>query len=219
MNRAIFWLADLLYLSKGRENSRTGQKTGELGCSPRPQRLRRNSFSFIWHRCEKNAGEGGVLAAVRTTDANNRCEQMAGTLDAARSELEKAGERQREIDGLIAVENKKLEALEAERKVKGRGRPNTSHSSKVKAAGAKIARLMRNILPSEQAPYVPRTMLELVSSAAKHPQHHAAAGAVPAGRRSDAKRSRDADDDDDDDDEAGGGCDDDDGESTEFRQY
>ena len=143
---------------------------------------------------------------------------MAGTLDAARSELEKAGERQREIDGLIAVENKKLEALEAERKVKGRGRPNTSHSSKVKAAGAKIARLMRNILPSEQAPYVPRTMLELVSSAAKHPQHHAAAGAVPAGRRSDAKRSRDADDDDDDD-EAGGGCDDDDGESTEFRQY
>ena len=100
---------------------------------------------------------------------------MAGTLDAARSEFEKAGERQREIDGLIAVENKKLEALEAERKVKGRGRPNTSHSSKVKAAGAKIARLMRNILPSEQAPYVPRTMLELVSSAAKHPQHHAAA--------------------------------------------
>ena len=31
---------------------------------------------------------------------------------------------------------------------------------------------MRNILPSEQAPYVPRGMLELVSSAAKHPQHH-----------------------------------------------
>ena len=141
---------------------------------------------------------------------------MAGTLDAARSELEKAGERQREIDGLIAVENKKLEALAAERATKGRGRPNTSHSSKVKAAGAKIARLMRNILPSEQAPHVPRSMLELVTSAAKHPQHHAAAGAVPAGRRSDAKRSRDADDDDDDD-ETGG--DDDDGESTEFRQY
>ena len=40
------------------------------------------------------------------------------------------------------------------------------------ASGAKIARLMRNILPSEQAPYVPRSMLELVSSAAKHPQHH-----------------------------------------------
>ena len=74
---------------------------------------------------------------------------------------------------------------------------------------------MRNILPSEQAPHVPRSMLELVTSAAKHPQHHAAAGAVPAGRRSDAKRSRDADDDDDD--ETGG--DDDDGESTEFRQY
>ena len=97
---------------------------------------------------------------------------MAGTLDAARSELETAGERQREIDGLIAVENKKLEALAAERAAKGRGRPNTAHSSKVNASGAKIARLMRNILPSEQAPYVPRGMLELVSSAAKHPQHH-----------------------------------------------
>ena len=120
-------------------------------------------------------------------------------LNAARSELETAGERQRVIDGLVAEENKKLEALSAERAAKGRGRPNTIHSSKVKAAATKIARLMRIILPSEQAPYVPRTMLELVSSAAKHPQHHAAAGAVPAGRRSDAKRSRDADDDDDDD--------------------
>jgi len=117
--------------------------------------------------------------------------------DAARSELEKAGERQREIDGLLAVDNKKLEALAAERKNKGSGRPNTHHSSEMKASGAKIARLMRNILPSEQAPYVPRTMFELVTSAATHPQHHAAAGAVPAGRRSDAKRSRDADDGDD----------------------
>ena len=112
---------------------------------------------------------------------------MAGTLDAARSELETAGERQQEIDGFVAVENKKLEALKAERAVNGSGRPNTAHSSKVKAAGAKIARLMRNILPSEQAPYVPRTMFELVTSAATHPQHHAAAGAVPAGRRSDAR--------------------------------
>ena len=72
----------------------------------------------------------------------------------------------------MVVEDKKLEALAAERAAKGPGRPNTSHSSKVKASGAKIARLMRNILPSEQAPYVPRSMLELVSSAAKHPQHH-----------------------------------------------
>ena len=97
------------------------------------------------------------------------------SLNAARSELETAGERQREIDGFMAVENKKLEALAAERAAKGPGRPNTSHSSKVKAAGFKIARLMRNILPSEQAPFVPRSMFELVTSAAKHPQHHAAA--------------------------------------------
>ena len=187
--------------------------------SPSPAPAAQFFFLLFGTAVKKTPFKAAFWQRCRSTGANNRCEQMAGTLDAARSELEKAGERQREIDGLIAVENKKLEALEAERKVKGRGRPNTSHSSKVKAAGAKIARLMRNILPSEQAPYVPRTMLELVSSAAKHPQHHAAAGAVPAGRRSDAKRSRDADDDDDDDDEAGGGCDDDDGESTEFRQY
>jgi hypothetical protein len=187
--------------------------------SPSPAPAAQFFFLLFGTAVKKTPAAASSWQRCRSTGANNRCEQMAGTLDAARSELEKAGERQREIDGLIAVENKKLEALEAERKVKGRGRPNTSHSSKVKAAGAKIARLMRNILPSEQAPYVPRTMLELVSSAAKHPQHHAAAGAVPAGRRSDAKRSRDADDDDDDDDEAGGGCDDDDGESTEFRQY
>ena len=88
------------------------------------------------------------MAAVLRSHTN-RCEHMAGTLDAARSELETAGERQREINGHIAVESKKLEALAAERANKGRGRPNTSHSSKVKAAEAKIARLMRNILPSE----------------------------------------------------------------------
>ena len=33
------------------------------------------------------------------------------SLNAARSELETAGERQREIDGFMAVENKKLEVL------------------------------------------------------------------------------------------------------------
>ena len=158
-----------------------------------------SSVVFFWF-----LGKAAFWQRCETRGAHNRCAQMAGTLDAARSELETAGERQQEIDGFVAVENKKLEALKAERAVKGSGRPNTAHSSKVKASGAKIARLMRNILPSEQAPYVPRTMFELVTSAATHPQHHAAAGAVPAGRRSDAKRSRDADDDDDDDDDDGG---------------
>ena len=41
---------------------------------------------------------------------------MAGTLEAATAELEEAGKRQAEINRLIAVENEKLNALEAERK-------------------------------------------------------------------------------------------------------
>ena len=43
---------------------------------------------------------------------------------------------------------------------------------------------------------MPRTVYELMVSAGRHPQHHAAASAVPAGRRGDAKRPRGEDDDD-----------------------
>ena len=99
--------------------------------------------------------------------------------------LEEAVKRQREINRLIAVENEKLKAKEAERKSKGRARPNTMHTAKVKIVESEIARLQHNILPSEQAPYVPLIVDELVISAGRHPPASTTrqASAVPAGRR------------------------------------
>ena len=68
---------------------------------------------------------------------------MASPLEAAQAELAEAGARQAEIDRLIAEQQKILDDLAAERKNKGQGRPNVTHSSKVKAAQSKIARLQR----------------------------------------------------------------------------
>ena len=65
------------------------------------------------------------------------------------------------------MENEKLKAKEAERKSKGRARPNTMHTAKVKIVESEIARLQHNILPSEQAPYVPLIVDELVVSASE----------------------------------------------------
>ena len=143
---------------------------------------------------------------------------MASALDAAQAELAEAGARQADINRRIAEQQKRLDDLEAQRKKKGRGRPLGTHASQRKDAESKIARLQRNILPSESAPYVPRTAIELVGSAAQHPQHHAAASGVPVGRpSSDPKGQRVEDDADDDDEDLG---DDDDGEeSAEFKQY
>ena len=95
-----------------------------------------------------------------------------------------AGTRRADIDREMAKQQKIIDDLAAQRKNKGRGRPSTTHASKVKAAESKIANLQRNILPTESAPYVPRTAIELIGSAAQHPQHHAAASSVPVGRPS-----------------------------------
>ena len=144
---------------------------------------------------------------------------MASQLEAAQAELDVAGIRRADIDLEMAKQQKILDDLAAQRKNKGRGRPSTTHASKVKDAESKIANLQRNILPTESAPYVPRTAIELIGSAAQHPQHHAAASSVPVGRpTSGSKRQRvDGEDDDDDDGEL---TDDDDGEeSAEFKQY
>ena len=122
-------------------------------------------------------------------------QDMATPLESAQVELEDAGAHQREIDRLIVIEHKKLDAFAAERQNKGRGRPNGAHASKVKAAESRIARLQRGLLPSDDAsvPNALRTKDELVGSAAGHPQHHAAASSVPVGRPSVAKRRRDQD--------------------------
>ena len=144
---------------------------------------------------------------------------MATLLEAAQAELAETGIRRADIDLEMAKQQKRLDDLAAQRKNKGRGRPTTTHASKVRDAESKIANLQRNILPTESAPYVPRTAIELIGSAAQHPQHHAAASSVPVGRpTSDSKRQRVEGEDDDDDD--GELTDDDDGdESAEFKQY
>ena len=143
---------------------------------------------------------------------------MATLLEAAQAELAETGIRRADIDLEMAKQQKRLDDLAAQRKNKGRGRPTTTHASKVRDAESKIANLQRNILPTESAPYVPRTAIELIGSAAQHPQHHAAASSVPVGRpTSDAKRQRVEGEDDDDDADL---TDDDDGEeSSEFKQF
>ena len=143
---------------------------------------------------------------------------MATLLEAAQAELAETGIRRADIDLEMAKQQKRLDDLAAQRKNKGRGRPTTTHASKVRDAESKIANLQRNILPSESAPFVPRTPIELMGSAAQHPQHHAAASSVPVGRpTSDAKRQRVEGEDDDDDADL---TDDDDGEeSSEFKQF
>ena len=104
-------------------------------------------------------------------------------LAAARADLEAAGARQRLIDEQKAIVRRKLDALTEERSNKGRGRPNTLHASKKAAAEHQMRRLERGLLPDENAaPTANRTDEETRTSAAQHPQHHAAAGTAPGGR-------------------------------------
>ena len=59
---------------------------------------------------------------------------MASQLEVAQAELDMAGTRRADIDGHMAVQQKRLDDLAAQRKNKGRGRPSTTHASKVKDA-------------------------------------------------------------------------------------
>ena len=140
---------------------------------------------------------------------------MATATDEALAALEAAGERQREIDRLIGVQQAILDELTEQRRNKGRGRPNTAHAAKKAAAESKIARLQRGLLPDESAAPLPRTAEELRASALQHPQHHAAAGGVPVGR---AMAPAAAQGDDDGEGEGDGG-DDDDKSDGEFDQF
>ena len=134
----------------------------------------------------------------------------------AHAALAAAGEKQARLNVLMAEEQKKLDALQAARSVKGRGRPNTAHASLKKAAESRLARLQRGVLPGEPVSMAPRTADELRVSAAQHLQQHAAAGSAPAGRPSTAAAaaSHDADGHELNDD-----CDDDDEEDASFRQF
>ena len=146
----------------------------------------------------------------------------SSALDQARADLDAASVRQEKIDRLIVEQQHILDQLEAERKNKGRGRPNTAHAAKKKAAESKNSRLQRGILPGESVQITPRTASELRQSAAQHPQHHAAADHVPLGRAPSgraaapaaARQNNDGDGDDED-----AGDEDDDEEDESFSHY
>ena len=59
---------------------------------------------------------------------------MATLLEAAQAELAETGIRRADIDRETAKQQKILDELAAQRKNKGRGRPSTTHASKVKDA-------------------------------------------------------------------------------------
>ena len=104
-------------------------------------------------------------------------------LDEARAELDESGERQREIVRLIAIENQKLEAYTAERKNKGRGRPNMAHTAKVAAAEGRIAGLQRGVLPSDPVPNMPEDLVH-------HCQHYQIIASKSAMPSKEKKRPR-----------------------------
>ena len=142
----------------------------------------------------------------------------------ARAALDAAGERQRKIDSLIAEKQKVLDALAEQRANKGRGRPNAQHASRKAAAEASIARLQRGLLPGESEPVRLGAMSndQLRTSAAQHPQHHAAAGTAPAGRSAGSGASAGGLNDSggaDDDGGEGGADGDDDEEDASFHQF
>ena len=91
-----------------------------------------------------------------------------------RAALDPAGERQRVIDQRSAEQPAIINSLAEQRNMKGRCRPNMSHAQKKKAESESV-RLQRGMLPGEQAPPTPDPANELRTSAAQHPQHHAAA--------------------------------------------
>ena len=131
------------------------------------------------------------LPQVRTClDSYEHVDPTAANMDApavvaAQADLAAAGERQVQINALIAGKQATLDKMAAERSVKGRGRPNAQHANKKKALEASITRLQRGLLPGEQDTVsvgIAHSADELRASAARHPQHHANAGAVPPGR-------------------------------------
>lgn len=106
----------------------------------------------------------------------------SSAVDDAQAALEAAGERQRQIGELKAEYQQRLDALAAQRKGKGSGRPDSRHASRKKHAEATLERLNRGILPGEREPPPPLTATALRASAAQYPQHHASAGVAPSGR-------------------------------------
>ena len=97
--------------------------------------------------------------------------RATAALQQARSELEEAGQNQRERDRLIAIEQKKLDDLKAERMNKGRGRLNATHASRVNQGcggdDREAAVCMACWAAGRSDPSVPRTTSELLGLAAQ----------------------------------------------------
>ena len=140
-------------------------------------------------------------------------------MEAARAALSAAGERQQRLDALIAEEQAKLDAINANRASRGSGRPPGAEARRVAAIERKLDRLKRGELPDDAgAGAAPRADVDLRASARQHPQHHAAAGVAPQGRSSNSTGGGSSSG------VGSGGADgdpdqDDDEESEEFKQY
>jgi hypothetical protein len=140
-------------------------------------------------------------------------------MEAARAALSAAGERQQKLDALIAEEQAKLNAIDANRLSRGSGRPPGAEARQVAAIERRIDRLRRGVLPDDpDAGAAPRADIDLRASARQHPQHHAAAGVAPQGRSSNSTGGGSS--------SGGGGADDDDvpdvdddEECDDFKQY
>ena len=118
--------------------------------------------------------------AASAADAGRRAAAASEPVAQAEADLAAAGERQKSIDALMAKETAALEKLVASRKGKP-GRPDKAFAAKKVAIEGRISRLGRGLLPGESE-YAPRNAEALRASATANPQHHAHAGAAPAGR-------------------------------------
>mgnify|MGYP001393064250 CR=1 FL=1 len=72
--------------------------------------------------------------SAQTTGGGQRRLTTASLLEVAQAELDVAGTRRADIDREMAKQQKIIDDLAAQRKNKGRGRPSTTHASKVKDA-------------------------------------------------------------------------------------
>ena len=68
-------------------------------------------------------------------------------MDAARTALDAAIERQKRLDTLIAEQQAKLDAINERRKARGSGRPPGGEAATYAAIERKIDRLQRGLLP------------------------------------------------------------------------
>ena len=127
-------------------------------------------------------GEAAVSQATATGDNSATSDNVVTTvmttvMEQDQAALAAAAKRRETIDGHIADLQKRVDGIKAERKNKGRGRPNVAQANRMATLQSNIVRLQRGLLPEDPSPpkMRPQTTDELRASAAQHLQHHAAA--------------------------------------------